>query len=188
LTQTNANQLMIKFIAGDESCFEELYSRFRKPIFFYLLTFLKSESLAEEITHDTFLKIFLKKDQYKKEFSFTTWAWRIAHNQAIDKIRKKEPLSFSQKDGADQVDDLPCESDDLAELFDSKFEKSILLQAIDSLPAQQREVVSLRLYSELELQEIAVITDKNISSIKSLFYRAQKTLKESCLEKLGEII
>ena len=173
---------MSKFKDGDEDSFLQLYHEFKKPIFFYLLTLLKNQADAEEVTHDTFLKIYSQKKQYKPEFSFTTWAWSIARNTAIDRMRRKDPLnlatSLEEPSLSKSLYDDSRDFIKIEDLFESIHQRRSLLFAVESLPTSQREVVSLRLYGEMELSEIAEITQKNLSSVKSLFYRAQKDLTD----------
>lgn len=177
MTKTSADNLMKSFINGDEESFVALYNRFKKPIFLYLLSLLRSEAQAEEITHDTFLKIFLKKDQYNAEYAFSTWAWAIARNAAMDKLRKKDPLALTAQSQSDELEHQYDQQEDIEIILTDKSNREALHKAIEALPTMQREIISLRLFSDLELKEIAQVTKKKLSSIKSSLYRAQQSLE-----------
>jgi len=174
---------MAMAIEGDQKAFEVLYERHRGGIMNYVRGMMFDQNKVEEITQEVFLKAYRQKDSYDQRHKFTTWIYSIARNHSIDVMRKKgESLYEDFKTDEDSTFDIKDEALHSEEAVLAKAENARVREALDSLPEGQREVLSLRALSELSYAEIANVTGKSESSVKSLIFRA----KQGLLEKLKE--
>ena len=77
-------------IKGDESAFAKLMERYKKPVYHMILKMVRNVDDAEDLTIEAFAKAFKSLKRFKKDYTFSTWLFRIATNNAIDFIRKKK--------------------------------------------------------------------------------------------------
>ncbi len=187
---------MKSFQAGDNEAFQELYHSLKKPLFFFIMGMTKGhEELSEELTHEAFLKLYKSSDQFNHSVKFTTWFWTIARNLTIDELRKKNPLDWIQNHSDQEdnpVDNISDESLEVESLIIEKSQREELYSAIEKLKARQREVIMLRIASELTYDEISQIMGLKPNALKALFLRAKTNLeknilsaKEKSLEKVA---
>jgi len=160
--------LILRFIKGEQLCFEQLIYRHKNKIFAYISLYIRDQALAEDIFQDTILKVIqsVKSGKYADNGKFLSWVMRIAHNLIIDHFRRLKQMNTISNDN--------YESD----LFNSKsfaednIEDDIIKQQIhkdvrnmiSSLPDDQREVVILRHYADLSFKEIADVTGVSINT------------------------
>jgi RNA polymerase sigma-70 factor, ECF subfamily len=176
-------ELMKKVAKGDHQAFEVIFNKYKGPIMNYVYQMVKNRDIAEDITHDVFLKIFAKADSYDPGKKFTTWLWSIAKNTTIDHIRKKKELLVEDitpgdenaTPAIDRYADKAASED--AKLI-QKAEREIVQGCMGKLPEMQREVIAMRMFSELPYQEIAKALNKSEGAIKSLIVRAKESLKK----------
>lgn len=161
-------ELILRFVKGEQLCFEQLIRRHKNKIFAYISLYIRDQALAEDIFQDTILKVIqsVKTGKYSDNGKFLSWVMRIAHNLIIDHFRRLKQMNTISNDN--------YESD----LFNSKsfaednIEDDIIKQQIhkdvrnmiSNLPDDQREVVILRHYADLSFKEIADITGVSINT------------------------
>ena len=80
---------------GDQQAFAELMERYKKPVYHMILKMVRNVDDAEDLTIEAFAKAFKNLHRFKKDFTFSTWLFRIATNNSIDFIRKKKLETFS---------------------------------------------------------------------------------------------
>ncbi len=86
---TYADEQLFKLLqSGNEKVFEEIYERYHKSVYAYLLGFLKDNALAEDLTHEVFMKIWNMRGQIELHTSFSSYLFRICHNKAINTLEK----------------------------------------------------------------------------------------------------
>lgn len=162
------NELIERFIGGDDGCFEQLLNRHKNKVFSYINLYIREKAVAEDIFQDTFLKVLqsLKSDRYKDDGKFLSWVMRIAHNLIIDFFRKEKQLNQISNDDYD-VDILNSKSivENCAEdvMIKRQIHKDIR-SVVDQLPPDQKEVVILRHFAELSFKEIAETTGVSINT------------------------
>ncbi len=162
------DELIVRFIRGQEECIQTLIDRHKNRIYSYILMMVKQQELAEDIFQDTFFKVItnLKKGKYVENGRFTSWAMRIAHNLIIDYYRKEKNFQVVSND-ANEYDLLNSTkySDDTVE--DKLVYSQILAEVselINYLPDNQKEVVKLRHFMGLSFKEIAEETGVSINT------------------------
>ena len=170
--------------ANDMKAYETLYLKYKDPLFNYFLVNTKSKNLAEEQLQDLFLKLYEKKDSFKYQSKFSTWLWTMARNQFIDHTRLSETKLEDSSDSVadDSLDELEAELEAADEIMIKKMEDLQVNLCVNELKASQKEVLTLRIYSELGYDEIAALCSLTLSSVKSLLVRAKEKILE-CLRK-----
>lgn len=164
----NDNELVQRFIAGDQNSLEILIQRHKGRVFSYILLIVKKHELAEDIFQETFIKVIrsLKKGKYTENGKFVSWVLRISHNLIIDHFRKEKlkgivsndsldiDIFNSQKFSEDTIEDQMVNTQILSEVKD----------LIQELPEDQQQVIVMRHYLDLSFKEIAEQTDVSINT------------------------
>ncbi len=155
--------------------------RYERPIYGLIARMVRDEAQAEDLTQDTFLKMFRALARYDPTMRFSSWLFRIAHNTAIDYLRQRRLLI------ATPVDDPDDESDPLQELPDPSAispersaERSELAaavdRALDRVRPDYRAVLVLRYQEGLEYQDIADVLGAPLGTVKTFLHRARRDL------------
>jgi len=180
-TEPGDDALMLAYAGGDVAAFERLYARHRGRLYRFLLRQARDSALADEIFQDVWQRVIAARQQWKPDAAFSTWLFRIAHNRMNDhwRAQKHRPAA---PDGADEraarVPDPHTPERTLSE-----FEQRRRLQlALDELPDEQREVLTLRLEQELTLEEIGSITGVGRETVKSRLRYAMDKLRSRLQE------
>jgi RNA polymerase sigma-70 factor (ECF subfamily) len=146
----------------------------------YLLFLTGKREVAEDLFQETWMRVLLRGAQYNGKARFDTWLFTIARNLVIDLSRKRVMASLDEmREGRE--DDSPfevaiCEPSPL-EQFQSRENCAEVSEAMLKLEPNYREVLVLRFYEELSLEEIANVTRAPLSTVKSRLYRGLAALK-----------
>ncbi len=160
-------ELISSYLGGSAKSIEVLIKRHRHRVFGYIYLIVKNRELAEDIFQDTFVKIIntLRSGSYKEEGKFLPWVVRIAHNLAIDHFRKENRMPKLRETEEFSIFDIIPDKQENAE------EKTITRQIhqqvrslIELLPREQREVLVMRHYGEMDFKEIASVTNVSINT------------------------
>jgi len=181
------NELVSKFVNGDQSCFEILITRYRKQVYSYILLLIKNQHLAEDIFQDTFVKVIrsLHEGRYRDDGKFLAWVVRIAHNLVIDHFRhEKQMNSVSQNEfGQDIFNSRKFSSKTIEEdIIHEQIEEDVR-NLVDYLPDDQKEVLVLRHYCGLSFKEIADQTQVSINTALGRMRYALINLRKIVKEK-----
>ncbi len=170
-------ELMLAYGVGDAGAFEMLYSRHRGPLFRFLLHQVREHGTAEELYQDVWQRVITARQRYRPEARFSTWLFQIAHNRLTDHwraLQHRPPAPADASERAEREMDPQTPEHQL-----SAFEQRRRLQlALQDLPADQREVVVLRLEQELTLEQIGEITGVGRETVKSRLRYALDKLRQ----------
>src|SRR5262245_34105522 len=155
-------ELMLAYGHGDAGAFEALYRRHRGALYRFMLRAIKQRSSAEELFQEVWIRVIEARSRYAPQARFTTWLYTIAHNLLVDHWRKKG-LSLVSLD----EEDLPVESANPARQVEARESLARFMQALESLPAAQREAFLLHEEGGLTAAEIAAATGTNEEAAKS---------------------
>jgi len=173
--RTTDEVLLNKAGKGDQAAFLELYERYREPIFRFAYRLLGSVEIAEDVTHDCFLSLIRKPENYRPErASLKTYLYAAARNLALKHFR-----SQGRETGLDEVIEEPKDSSrrgPLRRLLDEEL-ATLVRDAVFSLPPLQREALILFEYEGLSLNEVAEIAGTDAGAIKARLYRAREGMR-----------
>lgn len=161
-------ELINRYLAGDEICLEQLIYRHKSKVFSYIHLVIKDKQTADDIFQDTFIKVIftLKSGTYKEEGKFIQWVMRIAHNLVIDYFRKAKriPVIDSQNDEYNIIDNLGMYDESVEDRIITEQIHQDIRNMIDFLPPEQREVLIMRHYADMSFKDIAEQTDVSINT------------------------
>ena len=170
--QPRISGLVERAVEGDFEAFGELYSIYLDRIYRYVFYQVKDKMTAEDITEEVFIKAWKAIGSFKgKGKVFSSWLYRIAHNHIIDNIRSKRKQLLIEIEIVDKAS--------IPELKgEGELEQQELLEVIDSLPHNQRQVLILRFIEGLNNYEIGQTMDKSQGAIRILQMRALAKLRQ----------
>jgi RNA polymerase sigma-70 factor (ECF subfamily) len=190
LSEKARNDLVLVDLArtGNEKAFATLMNRYRDSIYFMLLKMVSNTSDAEDLTIEAFGKAFRNLESFTPDFAFSTWLFKIATNNCIDFIRKKQSLPASLDQLQEDLDnitvniqsDLPDPEESL--INDQKI--AVLRDVVNQLKPRYRKLIELRYYKEYSYEEIASELNLPIGTVKAQLFRA-KTLLYNIFIKTG---
>jgi RNA polymerase sigma-70 factor (ECF subfamily) len=175
--------LMLAYVNGQASAFDSLYQRHKQVIFHFYVKQGLSLAIAEELCHDTWLKIINAREKYQPQALFKTYLFTIARNTLIDHYKKK---STQNEDNYDQNCEDNINDDLTAKIATSRLceqqQKEQLYVALSlniaALPIAQREVFLLKQESGFSLEQIAQITAQHQEKVKSSWRYALQRLRK----------
>ncbi|WP_276166596.1 sigma-70 family RNA polymerase sigma factor [Zobellia alginiliquefaciens] len=162
------DSLLIKnYVSGDEKALEILIEKHNQRLSSFIYSKVNNRNITEDIFQDTFIKVIktLRRGAYNEEGKFLPWVMRIAHNLIIDHFRKSSRMPMF--DGADSFDIFSLIGDDKLNA-----ERQLIKDQIDcdlevlvaELPADQREVLIMRIYKDMSFKEISENTGVSINT------------------------
>lgn len=180
-------ELVTRYQNGDVTSFKLLVDRYQDKVFSYIMMLVRDRQLADDIFQDTFLKIIrtIKAGVYHEEGKFIQFAMRIAHNLVIDHFRKAKrlPMVDPTKDDYDLIDNTRVADPSVEEMIVTEQIYSDLRAMINILPEEQREVLQMRMYSDMSFKEIADATNVSINTALGRMRYAVINLRKMAKEK-----
>jgi RNA polymerase sigma-70 factor (ECF subfamily) len=185
--QTVTDQELIgRYLAGNQSSLEKLIRRHKNRIFAYILMIVKEKELAEDLFQDTFIKVIntIRSGSYKEEGKFIQWAMRIAHNLIIDHFRKAKRIpTIDNRDDFDIFEKVPIPVESIEErIITDQIHKDVK-KLIEYLPKEQREVLIMRHYGDMSFKDIAEVTNVSINTALGRMRYALINLRKLVEEK-----
>lgn len=178
---------------NDEKAFAKLMQRYKRPVYHMILKMVRNVDDAEDLTIESFAKAFRSLHRFKKDFTFSTWLFRIATNNTIDHIRKKKlnTLSIDNRFTDDNGDGISIEVEDEnlnPQEETIKEQKAELIQVfVDKLPPKYQKLVRLRYFQELSYEEIAIELEAPLGTVKAQLHRARELMFEMVKNKRDHI-
>jgi RNA polymerase sigma-70 factor (ECF subfamily) len=180
------NELITRYVAGDEIALKSLINRHQKKVFSYILMSVKNRELAEDIFQDTFIKVIntLKSENYKEEGKFLQWVMRIANNLKIDHYRKVQRMpAFESNTDFNIFDVLNGTDPSIEQKIITEQIYSDVKNLVQYLPDEQREVLEMRIYDDVSFKDIAEITNVSINTALGRMRYALINLRKLIKEK-----
>lgn len=161
--------------------FDELYERYKADVYRFLLKLCRNDhALADELTQEVFLKVYLNLDKFRGDSQFKTWLFTIAKNTFLSAVSKPQ---------LDQVDlevlDLLADGRDTVQQLEQVELMERVLEQVFDLPETMRLVFIARVYTDDSYEQIAGDLGISLSSSKVLMYRARQQLKKRLKERYG---
>jgi RNA polymerase sigma-70 factor (ECF subfamily) len=173
--------LLRRISSGDSEAFDDLYTRWSPMLYGLLCKILEDPREAEDALQEGFLHIWRKAASYDPDRSSpTTWAYMIFRNKAIDRLRSRERRGKGMERIAEEEPTFAPSSADPGDDAETQERRQAVKAALDSIPADQREAVSLAFFSGLTQTEIAEKLGAPLGTIKARIRRG--------LLKLGDVL
>jgi RNA polymerase sigma-70 factor (ECF subfamily) len=147
--------------SGDAEQYRALVERYHQGLIQHLYNLLHDGDLAEDVAQEAFIRAYTKLDQYDERYAFSTWLYKIADNLAFRHLKQ-----------------LPDEGPTLPEQVERAFTKETVRQALERLPLGYRQVIILCYWDECSYEDMAVIMDRPIGTIRTWLYRAKEELRK----------
>ncbi len=179
----NDQDLIIQLKKGNPEAYKTVVNQWKDMIYNTVLGILQHPEDAEDITQDVFVQAFESIHQFKGESKLSTWLYRIAVTKSLDWIRKKKRkkrFGFIQSlftgESLEPIE-LP-EFHHPGVVIENKENASVLFQAIQKLPENQKVAFTLNKIEGLSYAEVAEILETSVPSIESLMHRAKQNLRK----------
>ena len=175
--------LVAGILDGQEELFTVLVERYQTRLFRFVQRYMGDAEDARDVTQEVFLKVYSALDSFDPRYKFSTWLFRIGGNAAIDQLRRRKarPVAFepavNEEGEALAIDVADSRPDPLEDLSRARLREE-LDQAIERLPDDYRELISLRHHAELPYEEIADLKGMPLGTVKNKLFRARQALRD----------
>jgi RNA polymerase sigma-70 factor (ECF subfamily) len=172
-------ELMSQVKQGSQQAFRLLFENYKGPVMSYLYQMVQNRKIAEELTQESFLKVYRSRDSYEPRLKFTAWLWTIARNTALDHLRRQSEyldghiLEEGELSATELLED-PAPSAEESLLTHA--ENSQVQDCMNALTKAQKEVLLLRTVGDLSYEEIMEQLGLTLPQVKSLLNRAKTSL------------
>lgn len=164
-------------LEGKVNAFSYIIERHKDHVFNLALRICNNREDAEEVAQDSFMKAYRSLAGFKMKSSFATWLYRIVYNTAVSQLRgrKKGVLSIEEfpADAADFLSNFPDEEE-----ADAEYRNSLVSFALQKINEEERAVISLYYYEEMNTEEISQVTGFSKQNVKVKLFRARQKMME----------
>jgi RNA polymerase sigma-70 factor, ECF subfamily len=182
-------EVMLRVKAGDQSAFDFLVQKYRRPLVSFMYRMARNTAAAEDLAQEVFLRVYRSRETYEATAKFTTWLYRIATNLAVNHARdtrKERPEVTLSLDEPDEETGTTMDVADATMTAEEALVRRERLAAIrskvEALPERQRLAVIMHKYQQMDYKQIADVLKLSESATKSLLFRAYETLREQLKE------
>jgi RNA polymerase sigma factor (sigma-70 family) len=177
--------LVDKALGGDQRAYTKLMAVYRDNIYFMMMKMVMNKDDADDLTIEAFGKAFKRLDQYRPDYAFSTWLFKIASNNCIDFLRKKKKsmtISIDTgsigADGEERSIDFESEGLNPEELLMKDQRVEEMHRIVEQLKPKYQYLVQLRYFKELSYEEIAIELDLPLGTVKAQLFRARELMFE----------
>ncbi len=182
-------EVMLRVKAGDESAFDYLVQKYRRPMVNFMYRMAHNAAGAEDLAQEVFLRVYRSRESYEASAKFTTWLYRIATNLAVNHARDTRHERPENQVSLDEPDkesgrtlDVPDKTPSVEENLVQTERLVAIRQRVQALPERQRIAVVMHKYQQMDYRQIADVLKLSESATKSLLFRAYETLREQLRE------
>lgn len=188
MQQLTDEEVMLKYKQGLGEAMDELVRRYKNPLYHFAYRISQNAAMAEDSVQEVFLRVHEARHAYIPSGKFSTWIFSICHNLMISQLRKKKwCLPWPTKnDESGELVEFASPDPSPRDVVENNEMVEILKNCIQGLSFLQKEALILREFHNLDYNEIAVILNKPLSTVKTLIHRARVALKDKMLPYLQE--
>jgi RNA polymerase sigma factor (sigma-70 family) len=168
---------------GDTNAFAVLVDRYKDMVFTLSLKMLKDREEAEEVSQDTFVKVYQSVSKFNGESKFSTWIYKVAFNTCLDRLKKNKRLQpvavldeFTEREAISLMNVLDS--------IEERERKQVIQDCLNGLPGEDSFLLTLYYFEEQSLEEIAKIIGINPNNVKIRLYRSRKKLAALLKDRL----
>ncbi len=188
MTEINDQDYILKILEGDIQKFSILVNQYKDLVYTLAFRMCKNKEDAEEVSQDTFIKVYKSLNKFKNESKFSTWVYRIAYNTCLDNLRKnkrqQQTISINEYT-ENQLKTL----DNALDTMEKEEKKQAIQNCLQLLPSNDSFLLTLYYFEELSLDEISKIINVKPNYVKVKLFRSRKKLTSILKERLApEII
>jgi RNA polymerase sigma-70 factor (ECF subfamily) len=179
-------ELIISAVAGRADGFEELVRRYQRPITSYVFRMLGDYESSLDVTQEVFIKVYNSLSKYSPEYKFSTWLYRIAHNAAIDHMRRNSVTPQSlEAENADGTYQIQIESSGPSPEQDRERAewRTEIESVVRCLSPAYRDLILLRHARDLSYDEIAEVTGLPLGTVKNRLFRAREMMRQMFIDR-----
>ncbi|MBV9623343.1 MAG: sigma-70 family RNA polymerase sigma factor [Acidobacteria bacterium] len=176
--------MMLRVKAGDDSAFDYLVQKYRRPIISFMYRMAHNAAVAEDLAQEVFLRVYRSRKNYEPSAKFSTWLYRIATNLGVNyarDTRHERPENIMPLDEPDaetgQSPDLPDKTLNVEEQILRRERMRAIREKVEALPERQKMAVLMHKYQQMDYRQIAEVLKLSESATKSLLFRAYETLR-----------
>ncbi|MDP9160436.1 MAG: sigma-70 family RNA polymerase sigma factor [Acidobacteriota bacterium] len=188
---TNDAEVMLRVKAGDDSAFEYLVQKYRRPMISFMYRMAHNSAAAEDLAQEVFLRVYRSRANYEASAKFSTWLYRIATNLAVNHARDtrhQRPETTVSLDVPDaetgQTMDVPDTKSTVEQNIVRRERLAAIRQKVQALPERQKLAVMMHKYEQMDYKQIGEVLKLSESATKSLLFRAYETLRTELKEFL----
>ena len=181
-------EVMLRVKAGDQSAFDFLVQKYRRPLVSFMYRMARNTAAAEDLAQEVFLRVYRSRQSYEASAKFTTWLYRIATNLAVNHARdtrKERPevtMSLDEPDAETGTTMDVADDTMTAEALVRRERMLAIRSKVEALPERQKLAVIMHKYQQMDYKQIADVLKLSESATKSLLFRAYETLREQLKE------
>lgn len=179
-------ELVEKSLRGEKKAFEMIVKKYQTPILNYIGRMVGNRELALDMTQEVFIKLYTALSQYRSEYKFSTWLFKITRNHVIDFWRKKKIKAFStdQEENSPFSTEIPSDDPPLCRKLELTEIRNKIESALEKLPTSLRELFVWRHINGLSYEEIAEIKELPLGTVKNRVFQAKETLRNLIGEEI----
>lgn len=175
MTLNNDQHYINKVKEGDTNSFAILVDNYKDMVFSLALKIMRNREEAEEVSQDTFIKAFRSLHSFKGDSKFSTWLYKITYNNCMDRT-KRISRSYNAQTIDTVVENKIESSESILDSIERKERAKLIEQCLEELPEEERLILWMFYYQELNLKEIIDVTSYTQANLKVKLHRARKKL------------
>lgn len=175
------NELIEELKRGHNFVFGEIIERYQRKLSSYLYRFVRNREEAEDLLQNVFIKVYKHSQDFDSSRKFSSWVYRIAHNEAVNFLKRRAKKIFiSWEDIVLSKDKLEAErgGESASDPWLVKEIKKEVRDAIEKLPPRYKDILVMRYFQEKSYREISKILKKPVNTVGTLINRAKRKLLE----------
>ena len=179
----NDQHYINQIIEGNTNVFSVLVNQYKDLVFTLAYKMLKNKEEAEEVSQDTFVKVFNSLNKFKGESKFSTWIYKITYNTCLDRLKKsKKETSILYIDDFSEHQVKAIEN--ILDTIDENERNQKIQECLLLLPSEEAFLLTLYYFDDQSIEEIAKVIDCNTNNVKIKLYRTRKKLASILKEQL----
>lgn len=179
----NEQHIINQIIEGDTKAFAILVDRYKDLVFTLTIRMLKNREEAEEVSQDTFIKVFKSLGKFKGDSKFSTWIYRVAYNTCLDRIKKNKRQL--KEVSIDEFTEHQIKTmDNALDTLEKHEQEKAIQECLQQLPSEDSFLLTLFYFEDFTLEEISKIVNIEVNNVKVKLFRSRKKLASILKQRL----